>query len=183
MNLCQAPVSAAAAGGAGNLVVGDFNLDGKLDVALPGAVFLGNGVGTFQKPFLLEPETGLSIVSGDFNRDGIPDLAVTTYQDLTVWLGLGDGTFQKSFFYQMTTTASILFSLVTGDFDSDGEADLLVDGYHQRWVFLGHGDGSFQPEVSASSASMFDFNPRHAAVGDFNGDGKLDWISVGEDTF
>ena len=63
----------------------DFNRDGKLDIASVGQasnnlwVFLGNGNGTFQShinsPGLSQPEGAIAV--GDFNKDGIPDVAVS----------------------------------------------------------------------------------------------------------
>jgi hypothetical protein len=61
------------------VVTSDFNADGKLDLALPGTnnvyILLGNGDGTFQAP-VSSPALAGSAVVGDFNQDGIPDLAV-----------------------------------------------------------------------------------------------------------
>jgi hypothetical protein len=54
---------------------GDFNGDGKVDLALPGAVLLGHGDGTFQ-PAVLVGLAGNYVAVGDFNGDGKPDLAV-----------------------------------------------------------------------------------------------------------
>ena len=91
------------------VVTGDFNGDGKLDVAVANgqcdgiafgfdntvSVLLGNGDGTFQQPPLTSP-TGYnprSIAVGDFNSDGKLDVA-TANGDVSVLLGNGDGTFQ-----------------------------------------------------------------------------------------
>jgi hypothetical protein len=61
----------------GQLVVADFNSDGKLDIASSAGNFLllGNGDGSFQSPLLLGAG-GLGIAIGDFNNDGSPDLVV-----------------------------------------------------------------------------------------------------------
>ena len=66
----------AATGNLGSLAAGDFNGDGKLDLATAGAVFLNTGKGTFAPPlgFATGP-TPLSVISADFNGDGKPDLA------------------------------------------------------------------------------------------------------------
>src|SRR5439155_422760 len=84
-------------GSPGSVAVGDFNGDGKLDLATTGAVLLGNGDGTFQAPLKFVPEgTPFSVAVGDFNGDGIPDLTVGTGEmyGFTVLLGNGDGTFR-----------------------------------------------------------------------------------------
>jgi hypothetical protein len=65
--------------------VADFNLDGKLDVAcaphlLDAYIFYGKGDGTFKTGIeindTIQNQGGFSIASGDFNRDGAPDLAI-----------------------------------------------------------------------------------------------------------
>jgi FG-GAP-like repeat len=85
----------------GPVAVGDFNNDGKLDVAVGGdggtfAVLLGTGHGTFGSPIVNTSKiTGVSqIVTGDFNGDGNLDLAVQNGNEIGVYLGKGDGTFK-----------------------------------------------------------------------------------------
>ena len=78
-------------------MTGDFNGDGRLDLATDGSVLLGNGDGTFQPA---GPVRGIGwgptrFVAGDFNGDGRLDLAVTDADGgVSVLLGNGDGTFQ-----------------------------------------------------------------------------------------
>ena len=84
------PVSAAFS----EVVVADFNHDGNADVAVQGFVLLGNGDGTFQSP--IAAAVGPVSVVGDFNGDGIPDLASSSGTTTTVLLGHGNGTFQQS---------------------------------------------------------------------------------------
>jgi hypothetical protein len=120
------------------LVLGDFNKDGNLDVAVASPdspdvhtihVLLGNGDGTFGAA--KEYQSGLypiSVVSADFNGDGIPDLAVANYSNpkpchASVLLGNGDGTFQSPVQIRVGVSPR---QLVTADFNHDGKPDLAT---------------------------------------------------------
>jgi hypothetical protein len=164
------------------VAAGDFNGDGKLDVATANAdgsvsVLLNKGNGTFNAAVNytagLEPT---SIAVGDFNGDGKLDLVVAncTCQrrnpppgSVSVFLGNGDGTFQAAMNY---VTGSSPQSVAVGDFNGDGKPDLAVANYTANTVsiLLGNGDGSFRAGVDHPVRL-----PLQLAVGDFNGDGTL----------
>jgi VCBS repeat protein/centrosomal CEP192-like protein len=153
--------------------IGDFNGDGKLDMAVTDFdqidIYLGNGDGTFQPfvPYSCYP-CGGSITAADLTGDGKLDLIVG---ELTVLLGNGDGTFTPGFAYSPSGSG---FNAV-GDFNGDGKLDVLTVGFNVS-VFLGNGDGTFQNPTTSGS---FTTGGTVAAFGDFNRDGQLDVVNWG----
>ncbi len=165
------------------VLVQDFNGDGHPDILLADelsasmTVLLGNGDGTFTvspQGIFYTTYGNDPVVAGDFNGDGIPDLAVGGGYYLVILLGQGDGSFTQ---VPVTTTnifeASNYSAMVTADLNGDGLTDLLIadDGPHQVSVYLSNGDGTFTKApgtpVGLNSATLL-------TTGDYNGDGKLD---------
>jgi uncharacterized protein (TIGR03437 family) len=178
-----------------NPALGDFNHDGKLDIAVASfqtnqvQIFLGNGDGTFSSPTFyatgIEPQFTLAV---DLNHDGNVDLAVTSRGDgltetsgVSILLGNSDGTFRaRSFIKQpdyTLNTRSISNYLAAADFDGDGNLDLLVQGMLDptTYILYGSGTGSFEP--AAPVATNAEANT--CLPGDFDGDGKPDIVCPG----
>jgi len=172
--------------GNGIVVTGDINGDGKLDVVSnaysPDGVFvyLGNGDGTLQPEVFNSSPCGYGpIILADFNNDGKPDIFSLSVggEYYCVMLGNGDGTFQPGTIVYLPGEGVGELVPVLGDFNGDGNLDLAVaEPYSetgQYIILLGNGDGTFQTQVETDSTS----NVGAMAVGDFNGDGKLDLIA------
>jgi len=153
------------------VVVGDFNHDGKRDLAVVNygdpttgdngsvSILFGNGDGTFQSAKNVAiGKNCTSLVAGDFNMDGDDDLAlvrpgdaiISDDGDVTIFLGNGDGTFrQGQVLMPGKNPSSHKGAIIAVDLNDDQRLDLAVanSGDKTFSVLLGNGDGTFQSPV------------------------------------
>ncbi len=171
---------------------GDFNRDGHIDVitdseSISYIIAYGTADGGFAAPVIAQARGAASIAKGDFNHDGIDDVAVieapvftnSTGTFVRVFLGKGRGFFAPPRTYSIPIRSGVI---VAGDVNRDGHLDLVVardatsgqtHSTADLTVMLGRGDGSLDSPVSytllgrpASSAWLVDVNH----------DGKLDLV-------
>jgi hypothetical protein len=210
---CGGGGSAGGGGGAGTLfqlpaafalgverdpagvVVADFNRDGTDDIAVTNsqagtvAVALGSGNGLIseRREFGLDALSApTALVSGDFDRDGRPDLAILARESVDT--GEGPELFERVVILEghrtagydalgpaaedftlgaIVTIGSGYFptDIVTADLDNDGDLDLAVStqGGDDVQVIFGNGDGTFDAPVQRTIAAGFDSSALVAA--------------------
>jgi len=165
----------------GAVAVGDFNGDGQLDLACiidsrrQVIILLGNGDGTFEMASSYSiPYASSGVTAVDVNHDGKLDLVT---DGISVLLGNGDGTFVVSGGFDVNGQDDV--GINVGDFNGDGNVDFAIDlvdyyGDQNLNIFLGKGDGSFEEPLVFNASS--DFCCFYDGMGDFNNDGKLDFV-------
>jgi hypothetical protein len=178
----RTPVNYATGPSPYGVVIGDFNGDGKPDLAVVNgdnnsvSILLGVGNGTFITAVTYVvgayPD---AIASGDFNGDGKLDLAVGNdfSNDVSILLGKGDGTFAAAISFPAGSGPS---SVAVADFNGDGWADLAVSNRFDNSVvvLMGNGDGTFQSGLTFSAGA----HPNAIVAKDLNRDGKPDLVTA-----
>lgn len=191
------------------ILIGDFNGDGVSDIAVllgPDYYSMGSvtqsqieifygqysSPGSFGTTAMIPlGNNSYSMTVGDFNKDGLPDFAVTNTADGTVGIVLNDslnpGQFKSMATYALSS-GSQPYSLVKGDFNGDGYEDLAVGNSSlsgntiTSWVDLLLGDpsnpGQFLPakrfSFASTSASDYFGYYFYLTAGDLNKDGYTD---------
>jgi hypothetical protein len=165
-----------------NMIVADFDGDGNSDIALVNwydgsvQVLYGDGKGgssySYQMPIGTPPYGGaFNLAAGDFNGDGIVDLAVITSDGYVHILQFaGDRSFSD---FSKTYVGNSPEYIAVGDFNNDGTLDVLIscEEPYGMYYMEGTGFGSLDPPKAINITRL----PGQIAVADFNGDGNLDF--------
>ncbi len=181
-----------------DLVVGDINANGKLDLIFSGEysilssntskIFSGNGDGSFIEinPGMLTNMSGGSVILADLDNNATLDLVLSGIHIAdyitVIYLGNGDGSFTE-------TNSGLLQGfyqgcMVCGDINGDNKPDLIISGRTNNAdiaskIYKGNGDGSFTEISPGPLASIW---ATSMTLGDIDGDNDLDLIFMGWDT-
>jgi hypothetical protein len=160
---------------------GDFNGDGKADLAVADAtgyvqIELGDGTGHFAAPTAVAVPNGpYGITVGDFNGDHHLDIvtANAATNTISILLGNGDGTFQSPV---NVAVLNAPIAIVAGDFNKDGNLDVAVANTGDNIVSILQGDGT--GTLRTSFTIVVGSGPVSLAVGDVFGTGNLDIVTA-----
>lgn len=168
------PVRTAAGTATRSIAVGDFNADGKTDIAVANdgkgaSVLINTGGALLPAVSYTAGKQANGIVSGDFTGDGKLDLVLSEggQSKISLLPGLGDGKFGAA--VSLTVTAATT-QVVTADFSGDGQLDLALLRDTGAVVLLADGKGGFGAAKEYKGLTV----PYVLGAQDLNGDGKAD---------
>lgn len=205
------PYNYPPGGGGGAMAFGDFNGDGRIDIAMKAgghtvAIYLGRGDGTFVPPWysvvpIAESQyIGDPIVAADFNSDGKLDLAIVGVDNTTntvyILPGEGNGLFSSA--NSVLTVPGFdnaagwgVQKLLLGDFDGDHNADIAAvatTGSNtgdiasvSTHVLYGNGALGFEDTTPITSSNFGNVSGTNS--GDLDGDGKTDLFALDGDSY
>ncbi len=166
--------------GVSNIVLADFNLDNKIDIAttLEASndnlkIYLQNsGDGSYYLNSTYSiGNAPTEIVTADFNNDTYLDLVALNTSDnkFTIASGNGDGTFNMK---NSFVTGDFPYAIEAGDFNGDGNIDIITSEItnNQFSIHVGDGSLSFTQTLIESTGDT----PEDLTISDFNHDGKSD---------
>lgn len=184
----------------GDLTFGDYDMDGKVDLAVMGADLLGTrylniyrNLGAapyFASPIALPGVSDGSLDWGDMDNDGDLDLLVTGLTSTGAVTRIYQNTAGN--FLELTQPLINPLGALTGvsqsdaawgDYDNDGDLDILLNGLNLSGqpvvrLFRNLGNGAFENVVTSfSSLGLYDGS---VAWGDYNNDGRLDVLLAGK---
>ena len=166
----------------------DLDNDGKIDLIVTNredltiSVLLGNGDGTFNPQIIFPSGNPRDAITGDFNGNGLLDVAVANFEDgmVLIYFNLGsdiNGWLGLKAYIAYNTSGVGSHGITAGDIDLDGDLDLLVANSIAPAgvaIMLNNGKGVF---TSMPNIPVGSFSTAAVAVGDFDADGDLDFAT------
>jgi len=159
-------------------------------------LYINNGDGTFTEDAVARgadirsaiPTSGMSIALGDYDRDGYLDAMTSDWEVLatqsTSRLLRNQGAANAGYFEDVTAATgldahpkatSFRFSPRFTDLDNDGQTDIAIaSDFQTSQLFWNNGDGTFTDGTAAAGVGL-DRAGMGSAIGDYDGDGDLDW--------